>query len=264
MAWIGSLVLFIMYRCFFTGFIERRWEWFFLTLWMVPLFGMCLNHYKGMEINGLMILLCLGMFFLNKRGVENAKMWNIKRRKVKESVFTLLFLMMMFAVFYTTGESQVLGYLPDFQWLRKEKIDLVRYILTALPLFAVAILLTFSAYNGVDRLWVKKDGLILLECHFFISSEQGAEISLNKCYFVDGINNGEKYHFRMNKRTYQMLSREKNLCLEVCRGILGGLYVEKNPCPENEKKTRKRDRIIWITGSITTIFVIIGCVFLFW
>ena len=115
-----------------------------------------------------------------------------------------------------------------------------------------------------DCLWGKKSELVLLECQYFISSEQGAEISFDKGYFVDGINNGENYHFRMTKRMYTMLCMEKVLHLQVKKGVLGGLYVEENPCLQNQKKTRRRDRKILMIGSVTTILAIAGCVFLFW
>lgn len=264
MAWLGSIILLIIYSCFFAGCVARRWEWFFITIWTFPVLGMCLNDHETMEMNGLMVLLCMGMFLLTRKGVESTKMWNIRRRKIKEPVVALLFLVVLFVVFYSAWESQVLGYLPDFQGLRKGKIDLVLYFLTSLPLLGVVCGLTFLSYNGVDRLWGKKEELILLECRYFISSEHGSDRAFNKGFFVDGINNGESYHFRMTKRMYDMIRREKILRLQVKKGLLGGLYVEKNPYPENEKKTRKRDRKILVAGSVATVLVLGLCIFLFW
>ena len=102
-----------------------------------------------------------------------------------------------------------------------------------------------KCFNSVDRLWRRKSELILIACNFFVANSRGGDTGIDKGYFLDGVNNGINYHFRMTKGTYYMLQKEKSLRLQVQKGLLGGLYVSENPCPNNMKRTLKRDRKNW-------------------
>ena len=67
----------------------------------------------------------------------------------------------------------------------------------------------------------------------------------------------------MTKGTYIMLQRERALRLKVQRGLLGGYYVLENPCPDNMKKTLKRDRKNAKIGIVLFLFILIFGIILF-
>ena len=139
-----------------------------------------------------------------------------------------------------------------------------RITITTLPFVWLSYYYAEMFYNSIDRLWRKKNELILIACNFFISNARGTDKGIDTGYFLDGVNNGVNYHFRMTKGTYLMLQKEKALRLQVQKGLLGGLYVLENPCPENMKKTLKRDRRVAKIGIVLFfVLFIIGVLFFF-
>lgn len=263
MAWLGVVTISILYWCFFTTIVTGRKEWIILCIWWVPVLSMTVSYREGMEINGLMVLICIFMFLLCRRSLLDVRMWNLKMRKKHSIIVTMLYLFCFMFWYYCVWQMQELGYFWDFQGLREERIDAVRLIVTSIPICLLAIPFTGMLYNSLDRIYCKKQELILLSCKFFTADENGMDRGLWKGYYLDGVHNGVNYHFRMTHNTFEMVKKEKNIKLQVHYGILGGLYVRDNPCPENAKKILKRERKSMKIGIALFLPVFVAAIWFF-
>ena len=264
MAWLGLFTLMIFYWCLFTAIVTGRRSWGWLCLLCVPVLIMAGTYGEGMKINGLLVVLCGFLFLVCRNSLKDILLWNQKRRKYHWVMLGIVWLFCFFCLFYSVAQLQILGYLWDFQGWTFEKIPPFRMTITTLPIVWISYYYGEMFYNSIDRLWRKKSELILIACHFFITNPRGGETGIDKGYFLDGVNNGVNYHFRMTKGTYFMLQKERALRLQVQKGLLGGLYVIENPCPDNEKKTLKRDRKNAKIGIVCFVMtMILGIVYFF-
>lgn len=264
MAWLGLITGIIIYWCFFTMVVTGRFSWILLCVWCIPVMGMCLFYHQDMKINGLMVILCFSMFSISRKSLTDVRMWNLKMRKQHSFIFGVIYLFCLLFLAYSVWQAQNEGYLWDFQGIFKQNNYYIRLVLTALPVSAVAIPLSEMVYNSLDRLRCKENELVLLACKFFTASCHGGERGLWKGYYLDAIHNGVNYHFKMTRRTYAMLKKEKNLRLHVKVGLFGGLYVLENPCPDHVKKVRKSDRRNAKMGILCFLVVFSAGIWYFW
>ncbi len=264
MAWLGFITLITIYWCVFVTLVTGRLGWTLLCIWCAPILCMCLSYRPDMEINGLMVLICILMFFLCRRSLTDVRMWNLKMRKKHSIISGFLYVLCLAFLSYSVWQAQTLGYIWNFQDFAFKKWGYLGSTLYFIPIFLLALPLSQMLYNSLDRVCVKEKELILLACKFFIANEQGAEWGFWKGHFLDGINNGINYHFRMTPRTYYMIRKEKTLLISVKTGLLGGLYVVENPCPDHGKKTRRRDRKNMKLGVFGCVLVMAAGIWLFW
>ena len=263
MAWLGLFTLIIFYWCFFTAAVTGRRSWIWLSILCLPVLIMVIGYKEGMQINGLIITLCAFMFIVCRSSLKDILLWNQKRRRYHWILLVFLWLICFLFLFYSIVELQISGYLWDFQGWNVEKRNSFRITITTLPIVWISYYYGEMFYNSVDRKKKKKSELILIACNFFIANNRGGDTGIDKGYFLDGVNNGINYHFRMTKGTYIMLQRERALRLKVQRGLLGGYYVLENPCPDNMKKTLKRDRKNAKIGIVLFLFILIFGIILF-
>ena len=263
MAWVGLFALIIFYWCFFTAAVTGRRSWMWLGLLCVPVFIMAVGHRADMQINGLIITLCIFMFVICRSSLKDILLWNQKRRKYHWIFLGFLWLLCFLFLFYSIVELQMAGYLWDFQGWNLQKRNSFRITITTLPSVWISYYYGEMFYNSVDRLWKRKSELVLISCNFFIANNRGGDTGIDKGYFLDGVNNGVNYHFRMTKGTYYMLQKEKALRLKVQKGLLGGFYVLENPCPNNAKRTLRRDRKNAKIGILLFLFVFLFGIVLF-
>ena len=263
MAWLGLFTLMIFYWCFFTAAVTGRRSWAWLSILCLPVLIMVIGYKEGMQINGLIITLCAFMFIVCRSSLKDILLWNQKRRRYHWILLVFLWLICFLFLFYSIVELQISGYLWDFQGWNVEKRNSFRITITTLPIVWISYYYGEMFYNSVDRLWKRKSELILIACNFFIANNRGGDTGIDKGYFLDGVNNGINYHFRMTKGTYIMLQRERALRLKVQRGLLGGYYVLENPCPDNMKKTLKRDRKNAKIGIVFLFILIFGIILFF-
>lgn len=264
MAWLGLITWVTICGCVFTTAVTGRFSWILLCIWCIPVMGMSLFYEPGRNVNGLMVLLCVVMFLTSRKSLTDVRMWNLKLRKQHSFLFRFIYVFCFLVFYYCFWQAQKEGYIWDFQGVSSKEQNLLRLILTSLPIIALVKPLTDMIYNSLDRIWCKKNELVLLSCKFFLANSSGGEKGFWKGYYLDAIHNGVNYHFKMTKRTYAMLKMEKNLRLQVRVGILGGLYVLENPCPENVRKVRKKDRQILKIGVLLFLVTIIVGIWYFW
>ncbi|MBR4015645.1 MAG: hypothetical protein IKI88_05525 [Anaerotignum sp.] len=264
MAWLVFVTLSTIYWCMFMAAVTGRLSWALLSGWLVPIFAMAVNFEKGMAVNGLMVLICFVMFLLCRRGLVGIRMWNTKVRKKHTALFAVLYFLSFLFLFYSLAQAQIQGYLLNIQGWGSEKLRFWRLLLTILPLLALNYCYTEMVVTGIDRLWLKKQELILLACRCFIAGSSGREKGLLRGYYMDGIHNGVTHHFQMTRRTYAMLRREKTLRLQIQTGLLGGVYVSALETPEFLKRVRRGDRKAAIIGSALFVAVLLVTGGLLW
>lgn len=264
MEWLGFLTVVTVYWCFFLAAVTGRWGWALLTGWLVPVFAMTLRYKPGMEINGLMVLICVVMFFVCRKGLTDVKLWNVKIRKKRNIFFGILYILVFLMMFYSLAQAQIQGYLLNLQGWDSSRMNIWRMGLSLIPLILLNVVYTRMVYTAIDRIYCKKEEITLLACHSYISREEGVERGIHQGYFMEGIQNGVTYYFRMTRRTYYMIKKETNLRLTMGVGLLGGRYVVDLGQPDWAKRTRRRDRRDMKWGMVLFVLVAIATVWLYW
>lgn len=263
MAWLGFITLITIYWCFFTAVTTGRLGWVAICIWLLPILAMTITYRAGMEINGLMVLICWGMFFICRRSLAEVRMWNIRKRKRHSVLFAVLYFVLFCLFLYSFAQAQIQGYMLNIQGWNSEHGSIWSMLLTIFPMLVFNWIFTQMVINTFDRLYCRKKDLTLLACRFYIANESGVEKGLVKGYFLEGVENGITYYFRMTRRTYYMLSREPFLRLQVKVGLLGGYYVTQLDVGQYLKRVRQSDRRDLQLGVIGGILVMAAGVWLF-
>lgn len=264
MEWLGLLTLLSIYGCLLTTAISSRKGWFLLSGWLLPVFAMTVNFQEDMQINGLMVLLCVLLFLLCRRGMSDVLLWNVRTRKKSSIRFCILYLLLLLPLVYVFAQVQIQGYFLDIQGWTLETYDPLRMGVGLLLLCLMNIGYARMVETAIDRMYSKKQELRLLRCRSYIATEAGAEHGIYSGYYLEGIQNGITYYFRMTRHTFFLLHEEQKLILQVRRGLLGGLYVVEQPYPEwlpRIEKMTKRDELLALLGLIP---VLIFGIWLFW
>ena len=201
MAWVGLFALIVFYWCFFTAAVTGRRSWAWLSLLCMPVLIMAISYQPDMQINGLIITLCIFMFVICRNSLKDILLWNQKRRKYHWIFFGFLWLLCFLFLFYCMVELQTARYLWDFQGWNLEKRNSFRITITTLPIVWISYYYGEMFYNSVDRLWKRKSELILISCNFFVANNRGGDTGIDKGYFLDGVNNGINYHFRIDRKS---------------------------------------------------------------
>lgn len=224
MGTLGLIVVSTFYWCFFVSFVTARLHWIYICFWLIPIHFMAVNFQHGMEINGLMVIFCITMFFMCRKSLMGVALWNIQKRKEHPLFLNILHFVVVLVAVYSFSQAQIQGYMFNFQgW--GSKINFFTIIITLIPMIFLTRTFSHMLYMSIDMISTRKENIVLLACNFFISNELGIENSIFKGYFVQGIQNGVSYQFRMTKRSYKFLRENNFIKLELNRGFLGGLYV---------------------------------------
>jgi hypothetical protein len=238
--------------------------WALITGWLIPIFAMTISFREGMMVNGLMFLICLLMFLACRKSMTEIRGWNIRQRKKHNFLFWTLYVFSFLLMFYSIAQAQIQGYILNIQGWGSETLPMLRLHLTLLPLLVLNYFYTRMIYTAIDRMKLKQRELILLECRCFIAHETGAEKIARQAHFLEGINNGITYHFKLTKRTFQMLKKEKTLKLQIHTGLFGGMYIMELDNPDFFKRVRRMDRKAAKIGAGLCLLVAALGVWLFW
>lgn len=264
MEWLGFATLITAYGCIFTAVVTGRKGWVLLMGWLIPILALTITYEPGMQINGLMVLICFVMFLICRLGMVDVKMWNIRQRKKHNILFGILYCGVFILLFYSVAQAQIQGYMLNLQGWGSQKLPIWRMGLSTLPLLWLNVIYTRMVYTAIDRLRRKRQELKLLSCRCFIANEQGTEKGLNQGYFLEGIQNGVTYHFRLTRRSYLMLRKETKLRLQTETGLLGGIYVTDIGHPEWLKRARRVERRDAKIGMVVFVVVMIFSIWLYW
>ncbi|MDD3393975.1 MAG: hypothetical protein PHG19_04965 [Anaerotignum sp.] len=264
MAWLGFVTLITIYSCFFTCAVSGRWGWLAICIWLMPILALSINyHESGIEINGLMVLICIVMFVVCRHGLLDVKLWNTRLRKRHSIIFAVVYAILFAMFLYSFAQAQIHGYMLNIQGWKSDRANIWTMLLTLVPMLALNLIFTQMVFTTIDRLYCKKKELTLLSCQCYIASESGVEKGFGKGYFLEGIQNGVTYHFRMTRRTYYMLQKEPILKLQAKIGLFGGHYITQLDATTFLKRIRKTDKRDAELGIIGCILVVAFGIWLF-
>ena len=264
MAWLGFVTLITIYWCIFLAVATGRSGWGLITGWLIPILAMAISFEEGMMVNGLMFLICLLMFLACRKGLTEVRGWNIRQRKKHPFLFWFLYITSFLLMFYSVAQAQIQGYILNVQGWGSETMPAVRLFITLVPLMVLNYVYTSMIYTSIDRMKLKERELILLECRCFIAHETGAEKIARQAHFLEGINNGITYHFKLTKRTFKMLKKEKTLKLRIHTGLFGGMYIMELDNPDFFKRVRRSDRKVAKLGAGLFLLTAIAGAGIFW
>lgn len=264
MAWLGFVTLITIYWCIFISVISGRWGWAIICIWLMPIFAMTITYESGLEINGLMVLICIVMFLVCRRALLDVKMWNTKLRKRHSIIFGMLYAILFAMFLYAFAEAQIQGYMLNVQGWKSDRGNIWTMLLTLTPMLVVNWIFTQMVFTALERVYCKKKELTLLSCQFYIASESGVEKGIGKGYFLEGIQNGMTYHFRMTRRTFYMLQKEPILRLKAKVGLFGGYYITELDNSQYLKRIRRMDRRDAKLGIFGCILLAALGIWLFW
>ena len=264
MAWLGFVTLITIYWCIFLAVATGRIEWGLITGWLIPILAMAISFEEGMMVNGLMFLICLLLFLACRKGLTEVRGWNIRQRKKHPFLFWFLYIISFLLMFYSVAQAQIQGYILNVQGWGSETMPAVRLFITLVPLMVLNYVYTGMIYTSIDSMKLKERELILLECRCFIAHETGAEKIARQAHFLEGINNGITYHFKLTKRTFKMLKKEKTLKLRIHTGLFGGMYIMELDNPDFFKRVRRSDRKVAKIGTGLFLLVVAVGVAVFW
>ena len=242
MKYLGLFTLFIVYFILDCFIVNKRIYWLVSLIWTIPIFGLVFNFENVSEINGLIILICFFMIFISSKSIWGILIWNTKDRKLNYYVFIFIYFIVFVLTYYTFNESMNIGYIPNIPYISSISSKSLKNIINILIWGNISIFFTFPFYNFIDKTIGKSEDLIIICCRSYgINLFYGTIFSR---YYIEGINNGRQYRFELTKRQYIIIRNERILELKLKKGILGGVYIFTNPCPNFENRAYRRDRKI--------------------
>lgn len=259
---LGILSYSILFLCTVLGIVTHRIRWFLCLIWGIPLFEIGRNYTEGMEVNGLVILICCYMIIVCIGSVYGIRLWNIKDWKKSKIIYPIMFIITLILLFYTYYESLKLGYIHSIFSLNN-KYRFLKIICYFIILIIFSKLSADSLYILTERFFSKKEVLKLIQCRFMIGKSSNS-INMFEGYYLSGVNNGKMYHFKMTKRTFFMLRRQDKFILNTKKGCFGGIYITENPCPVNIKYVRYKDRKAFVLGILLYILSVAIIYFFFY
>ncbi len=261
MEWLGIGLWLIAYICVFTAAVTGRKGWALLTGWLVPLIVITIGHDVGRQINGLVILICMTLFLVCRRGMADVKLWDIHKRKQHPILFWIIYVVLLVLLCYVFMGMTV--YLP-MGMMQNTMLQTPIFVGVMVVLCWLNYIYTRMVYTACDRIYCKKQELRLIHCKCFRTNAIGMEHGLRKNYYLEGIQNGVIYCFQLTRRSYEILKREERICLQVQIGIFGGLYVKDLGKPEwleRAKKVERRDAKI---GTVLLCLVMAAGIWVYW
>ena len=141
MAWLGFVTLLTIYWCFFVAATTGRIGWCLLTGWLLPILALTISFRKGMQVNGLMVLICFVLFLVCRSGLAELRGWNVKQRKKRPVLFWLLYTVVFLLMFYSVAQAQMQGYILNIQGWDSETMQVLRMVLVTIPLLRTYFML---------------------------------------------------------------------------------------------------------------------------
>ncbi len=177
------------------------------------------------------------LFLVAAYPISFLKMWNTTKMKKTNGIKLLIFVVTL--VLLCLAVSSIVVWDVDFQPLLFLRYDEDRVSLTAKIVAVIMVLIAVNSYiyfclvSFLDRLLSKKTQLILIKC---------STMKLHRlwhAYYLEGICNGQTYHFKITRGVFRLMEGKTSLSAVEHRGVFGGLYIHRI-LPEREEKCQKR------------------------
>lgn len=238
MIYIGYIAAIIIFAAVWAMFATGRKGWLVTAFWAGVMLSMSLGAKRGLEINGLCLMIALFETAMSIRAIYGVIIWNQNFKDRSMILPVIIYLITAMLVGYCLTQMQKIDYIPNFMNIGGD-IGIVRRIINAAVILAISV---YPAYIGLlrfERFFSNETELTLLECRFYTSSLLGGAVF--RGYYMYGINNGVKYYFRITKRAYFMLRFEKRVVLKMRKDLRGNMFAVENPCPKNLSHVARRD-----------------------
>lgn len=258
MEWIGIMALLGAILCLWMVCLTGRRDWLF---GLIGCFILLLSGYDLPKEgpNGLVILIAISMILVSILPLIRIKIWNISKRSSPIWLECVFFMIFALEIGYCAFQLPQLHFLYEVMQVYEPGagvLSLISVVARALSLLVgvsiMALLMTRALLGAIDRIFSKRGKLILIRCRVFSMK------IFQKCYFLEGINNGITYHFQITFSMYLILKGQKSMKLDVLSGCLGGLYVSKNPLPELTHKAKKRNIRVFVWSIILALLTGFG------
>ena len=254
MAVLGNISIIVILLCLLAVIVTGRKRWAVIWLWCVPIIGITFFVPDGIEINGLVVLISGIMMALTAYSLWGVKAWCISGRK-KIYVFWAFLFAINFAVSeYYFYQCISLGYLK-FLYINTD-VPFIAVASVGISLYIAAIMSRITII-ATDKYFSKKETFVLIQCQP-LSKKRNIGVGQNK-YAIKGVQNGQEYVFYMTRKAYFMLKSEKNLVMEVRRGIVGGIYVSSDLYDGDQRRKRRINRVLakQCSFAILTVAVVV-------
>ncbi len=255
MTFIGYLSAAVIFAALWAMFATGRKSWLVTIFWAGIMFVMSLGAKRGLEVNGLCLLIAILETALSIRAVYKVIIWNQNFKDKGVVLPIVIYLITLILVGYCIIQIQKMGYVPDIMGIKGELGAFRKFI----NFIVIALIAVPPAYIGLlrfERFFSNETNLTLLNCKFYTSSLIGGKVF--KGYYMYGINNGVKHYFRITKRVYFMLRLEDRIVLTMRKDLRGNIFAVKNPCPQNLSYVARRDiRMAKNIGISAVVYIII-------
>ena len=260
MTYVGFLAGMIIFAAIWAMFATGRKSWIIPAFWAWIVLVEALGVKGGMEVNGLCLCIALFETVMSIRAIYGIVIWNQSFKERGVALPIVIYLISAVPVGYCVIQIQKLGYVPDIMGIKTE-MSTMRKLVNIVVIFVLSICPAYVGLLRFERFFSTKTTLTLLDCRFYTTPLMGGTIF--KGYYMYGINNGVKYHFRITKRIYFMLRFEKRLVMNVYKDLRGNMFVVKNPCPGNLKSVAGRDiRMAKNIAMSAVVFIVIMVIIL--
>ncbi|GFI61314.1 hypothetical protein IMSAG049_00471 [Clostridiales bacterium] len=229
MTYIAYFAAAIIFASIWAMFSTGRRSWIVTAFWAGIVIAVCMGAKRGLEVNGLCLFIAILEMFISIRAIYGVIIWNQMFKDKGIVLPAVIYIITVFIVGYCIIQIQKLGYVPDIMNIRGQR-GIIRELINAVVLLLAAIPPTYIGILRFERFFSNEISLTLLNCRFYTSSLGGGTVF--KGYYMYGICNGVKYHFRITKRSYFMLRFEDRVVLNMRKDLRGNLFAVKNPCPK--------------------------------
>lgn len=243
MEWIGIAAAVVLLVCLSALIVTSRLDWILAAIWCIPLICIGFLGNGDAELNSFVVLICFFMIYICCVPLFGIKMWNIKSRRKYTTLWVLLFVGNLMVIAYCVVQIKAFHFVYAFLGEYHQGSGIIsffevvlRVLLVVFIFLLLSVYMTFSVIGFIDRIFSTKESLTIIKCRTMVTN------GLIKGYYLEGINNGVTYYFKMTTRMGLLANGEKFMVLSLAKGCFGGMYVLKNPFVKIRYKVKRRDK----------------------
>lgn len=241
---MGIALLILGMTCFVMVIKTSRVEYVQSCLWLIAPIMHLTGKYEEIKVDPVVMGICLIMFAINTTPLIHVKIWrlNIKRGNaaVRFLVFTGAFFLLSFCIY----QSGLFAWFLQKHFIIIQNKEMVSYIIIGGKAFLAILLLIICIWRTgeallrfFDRFIGKKRKFALLKCKTFSRRRL-----IQRCY-LEGVNNGKKYMFRVTPSVYWNVKKSETLVLSAVLGCANGIYCFTAPVVRKRKIVRSRKKM---------------------
>ncbi len=258
MAVIGIVSVVQFFFAIIAVAVTGRKEWLTTLLWSLTLFSMAYNVSENSVINGLVVIIAYYMFFMTSYSLWGIKLWHTGERRNRKLIFIFILTLNVIICSYYVYQFVNLGYFGKaFESLTKAQ----KAAVTAVFGSSVGIFMIPSSITAVDRFFSKREEFVLIHCSPVRSSKKN-DVHQKRRYAIKGVQNGKEYVFCMTRKAFLLLKKREHFVMDSRRGVLGGVYVMGNIYKNENRRSKRIDKVLFRSGVLAFVLTLIAVLFL--